>query len=202
MRSSVTRPRRDSGAAANGRQVGAVPARRRRMEGGRWRRGRQGTVPGGAGRCAPPQGCGCSPGGIVAFPVRLCRRLSRGAVHAPHVCRRQCSGLRLKDQKNPLATRFEERSEPHFPHFAYLLKAIERMMHTGKPTYPVERTLLTAGASRSCVNLVGRGQKRLTTPELAIEYRPVEYPQCPSRIWKADRATLPFRVTRAARFDL
>jgi hypothetical protein len=56
--------------------------------------------------------------------------------------------------------------------FSPLVNNMEKMYLTGKPTYPVERTLLTTGLTAAGVDSLFRGQTRLDTPHLAIAYQP------------------------------
>jgi hypothetical protein len=54
--------------------------------------------------------------------------------------------------------------------FSPQVNNIEQMYLTGKPTYPVERTLLTTGLTAAGVESLFRGQTRVETPHLAIRY--------------------------------
>lgn len=89
-------------------------------------------------------------------------------------------GAAVEDQAGrSFATRVEEREEPYYPHFAYLLKGIERMIHSGKPAYPVQRTMLTAGVlDRLLISLREEGRK-IESPDLRIAYQPIEYGYAP-----------------------
>jgi hypothetical protein len=62
--------------------------------------------------------------------------------------------------------------KPQRDHFSFLCNHIEVMFRTGKPSYPVERTLLTTGMLAFLMDSRYQNGKRLETPELAkLRYR-------------------------------
>ena len=57
-------------------------------------------------------------------------------------------------------------------HFTWLLHGIERMIVTGKPSWPVERTLLTSGALHALLVSLKENERRVETPYLMFSYEP------------------------------
>jgi hypothetical protein len=56
--------------------------------------------------------------------------------------------------------------------FSMLVHGIAQMFETGKPSHPVERTLLTTGALAFLMESAYQGHKRLETPMLNVAYTP------------------------------
>ena len=81
---------------------------------------------------------------------------------------------RLQGQHEPLSVLMyvDPRRPRHF--FNAQVNAAEQMFLSGKPTYPIERTLLTTGLTAAGVESLWLGQHRIETPHLAIHYTPTE----------------------------
>lgn len=95
---------------------------------------------------------------------------------ANRLSRHYAVAVKLRGQETPLATWFKLDLNPPFGHFAYLLKAIEKMIHTGQVSYPVERTLLTTGILDTVMHSLAANGKRIETPQLAIAYENGNWP--------------------------
>jgi hypothetical protein len=79
-----------------------------------------------------------------------------------------------------------QEGRPHH-HFGCLVKKIEEMFETGKPPYPVERTLLTSGILDFALESRFQGYKKLDTPELAqVRYRAPEPSHFCAKGWGPD----------------
>ena len=86
------------------------------------------------------------------------------------------AAARLRGQRDPVSLLFYLGSghgmQPNF--FNPLCHHIEHMIATGKPPYPVERTLLTTGLTAAGVESLWLGEKKLSTPHLDIRYQVAE----------------------------
>jgi hypothetical protein len=81
---------------------------------------------------------------------------------------------RLQGQSEPFSTQMYLPMPPRraslASFFSPLVNNMERMFLTGKPTYPVERTLLTTGLTAAGVDSLFQQQAKLETPHLHIRY--------------------------------
>lgn len=75
------------------------------------------------------------------------------------------------DRDQTAATCFWTQEWRPLQHFGFLMQGVEKMFHTGKPSWPVERTLLTSGMLDKLLVSHRDGNNPLDTPELAIKYQ-------------------------------
>lgn len=76
---------------------------------------------------------------------------------------------RIKGEKEPLSTLFYLPPNPNVTYSAALMAKAEENFVTGKPPYPIQRTLLTTGLVEAGVRSLSEG-KKIETPHLAIKY--------------------------------
>ena len=68
------------------------------------------------------------------------------------------------------STLFWTQEDRPFYHFAHLLRGVNKMMQTGQPAWPVERTLMTSGLLDALLISKQQNGQRLETPYLNIRY--------------------------------
>jgi hypothetical protein len=105
-----------------------------------------------------------------AFRVEYRDGLEAAAFMMNGVAQDAATAVEVEGRPEPVATLMQLGDGPPFEHFACLVQAIEQMFESGKPTYPVERTLLTSGILEAILNSKFENHRRLETPHLAVKY--------------------------------
>ena len=82
---------------------------------------------------------------------------------------------RLQGEKRPVSTLFYLPPPPGAAFLEALTIRIEDFLATGRPPYPVERTLLTGGILDVSLESRVKGHRRLQTPDLDVSYDPPKY---------------------------
>jgi hypothetical protein len=105
------------------------------------------------------------------FVVEYADGLKGAGYLSPKHTREFAGAVKAAGLERPAGTWFYL-PKPQRDHFSFLCNHIEVMFRTGKPSYPVERTLLTTGMLAFLMDSRYQGGKRLETPELAkLRYR-------------------------------
>jgi hypothetical protein len=78
---------------------------------------------------------------------------------------------RVRGMKGIASTQFFLTPTPNVTYSACLVSKIEEMFETGRPPYPIERTLLVSGILEACLTSRIQDHQRLETPQVAVRYR-------------------------------
>jgi hypothetical protein len=81
-----------------------------------------------------------------------------------------CFAGRVKGEAKPLACRYLLPAPPGARYFDAQVAVIERLLETGRPPIPVERTLLTTGVLDALLTSHQAKGTRVETPELEVRY--------------------------------
>jgi hypothetical protein len=84
----------------------------------------------------------------------------------------QLFAAQIAGQHESAATNFCLQGGRPYGHFTMLARGIDRMFSTGKPSWPVERTLLTTGILDAVMTSRSEKQQRVETPALVFAYEP------------------------------
>jgi hypothetical protein len=105
----------------------------------------------------------------IVYLIEYLDGLRAAAYMSPRHAREFAFAGRIKGEDQPAACWYEL-PKPQRDHFSFLVRHVAKMMVTGKPSYPVERTLLTTGMLAFLMESKADGHKRIETPGLKIGY--------------------------------
>jgi hypothetical protein len=108
--------------------------------------------------------------GAIVYLIEYSDGLQAAAYMSPrHVHEFGFAG-RVRDETAPLSCWYDL-PRPQRDHFSFLTGHVAQMMVTGRPAYPVERTLLTTGMLDFLMTSRAKGGARIETPELNVKYQ-------------------------------
>jgi hypothetical protein len=120
----------------------------------------------------PPPGRPTFPRGPVAFVVEYRDGLRATILLLNGHVDDTTFAARVDGEQKPVSTLFYLPPPPGASFLQALTTHIETFLQTGRPPYPVERTLLTGGILDVALESRVQGMKRLETPDLDVRYDP------------------------------
>jgi hypothetical protein len=106
----------------------------------------------------------------IVYLIEYQDGLQAAAYLSPRHCQEFGFAGQAKGKTEPLACWYEL-PKPQRDHFSFQVQAVAQMIVTGKPAYPVERTLLTTGMVDALLQSKNNSHQRVETPELGIKYK-------------------------------
>lgn len=106
------------------------------------------------------------------FRVEYADGLRAHLLELPGVANEWIAAWRYAEDGRIESSRFWTQEGRPAMHFAFLLRGIEQLMVTGKPSWNVERTLFTSGTLDALLLSLKENQRRIETPYLMLHYQP------------------------------